>query len=150
VRWAGVVAAGALAVGLGALAGVARGRLRAVAVSGPSMVPALRDGDAVLAWSGGRVRPTDVVIARFPARPELLVVKRAVRPVPGGWWVQGDNAFATDDSRRYGPAEVVARVLVRYWPVGVSRWRAARNSARLDALRVTPAVRRARSAPPRR
>jgi signal peptidase I len=117
-RVAGMVVAGALAVGVGALAGVLRARLRAVAVSGPSMVPALRDGDAVLAWSGGRVRPADVVIARFPARPELLVVKRAVRPVPGGWWVQGDNAFATDDSRRYGPAEVVARVLVRYWPVG--------------------------------
>lgn len=117
-RVGGVVAAGALAVGLGVLAGVARGRLVAVAVAGPSMVPALRDGDAVLAWSGGRVRPDDVVIARFPARPELLVVKRAVRPVPGGWWVQGDNAFATDDSRRYGPAEVLARVLVRYWPVG--------------------------------
>jgi signal peptidase I len=113
-----VVAAGALAVGVGVLVGAVGARLRAVAVAGPSMVPALRDGDAVLAWSGGRVRPADVVIARFPARPELLVVKRAVRPVDGGWWVEGDNRFATDDSRRYGPAEVLARVVVRYWPVG--------------------------------
>jgi signal peptidase I len=112
-----VVAAGALAVGVGVLVGAVGARLRAVAVAGPSMVPALRDGDAVLAWSGGRVRPADVVIARFPARPELLVVKRAVRPVDGGWWVEGDNRFATD-SRRYGPAEVLARVVVRYWPVG--------------------------------
>jgi signal peptidase I len=89
-----------------------------VLVKGPSMVPALRSGDAVLARRGGRgVRPGDVVIARFPARPEIgLVVKRAVRPEPGGWWVEGDNSFVTGDSRAYGVAVVEARVVARYWP----------------------------------
>lgn len=81
------------------------------------MVPALRDGDAVLVRRGGRpVRPGDVVLVRFRSRPELLAVKRAVRPQDGGWWVRGDNEFVTDDSRAYGMADVVGRVVFRYWP----------------------------------
>jgi signal peptidase I len=96
-------------------------------VRGPSMAPTLRDGDAVLARIGGRPpRPGDVVLARFPARPDLLVVKRIVRPhserdvhvpeQPQQWWLEGDNRLVTDDSRRYGPAEVEARVLLKWWP----------------------------------
>ena len=91
------------------------------------MVPTLRDGDAVLARVGGRPpRVGDVVLARFPARPDLLVVKRIVRPhgeidvhLPEQrprWWLEGDNRLVTDDSRRYGPAEVEARVVLRWWP----------------------------------
>jgi phage repressor protein C with HTH and peptisase S24 domain len=81
------------------------------------MVPALRHGDAVLVRRGGRpVRPGDVVVVRFRSRPELLAVKRAVRPQDGGWWVRGDNDFVTDDSRAYGVADVVGRVVLRYWP----------------------------------
>lgn len=92
-------------------------RLFAVLVSGPSMAPTLRHGDALLAATGGRaVRPGDVVVAVFRSRPELIVVKRAVRPTDGGWWVRGDNDLATDDSRRYGTADVLGRVVVRYWP----------------------------------
>lgn len=85
-----------------------------VLVAGPSMVPTLRHGDALLVRRGGRVRPGDLVIARFPAGPDRLVVKRAVRPVEGGWWIEGDNPFVTDDSRAYGPAVVLGRVLRRY------------------------------------
>jgi nickel-type superoxide dismutase maturation protease len=89
----------------------------AVLVRGPSMAPTLRAGDALLVRRGGRpVRPGDVVVARFHARPDLLVVKRAVRAVENGWEVRGDNALATDDSRTYGAAAVVGRVVARYWP----------------------------------
>ena len=88
----------------------------AVLVKGPSMAPALRDGDALLVRRGGRVRPGDVVVARFRSRPELLVVKRAVRAQEGGWWLHGDNEFVTDDSRAYGVADVIGRVVLRYWP----------------------------------
>jgi phage repressor protein C with HTH and peptisase S24 domain len=80
------------------------------------MVPTLRDGDAVLAWRGRTPRPGDVVLARFRSRPDLLVVKRVVRPADSGWWIEGDNAFVTDDSRTYGVADVEARVVLRYWP----------------------------------
>ena len=90
--------------------------LTAVQVKGPSMAPTLRDGDALLMWRGGRVRPGQVVVARFRSRPDLLVVKRVVRAADDGWWVQGDNEFVTDDSRVYGVADVIGRVFWRYWP----------------------------------
>ncbi|RBY87256.1 S26 family signal peptidase [Blastococcus sp. TBT05-19] len=90
-----------------------------VRVSGPSMSPTVRDGDRLLArrvGPGARVGPGDVVVARFPARPELLVVKRVVRVVDGGHWIEGDSPFLTDDSRSFGAAVVVGRVVARVWP----------------------------------
>jgi phage repressor protein C with HTH and peptisase S24 domain len=90
------------------------------------MVPTLRHGDAVVVRRGGRVRPGDVVIGRFDDVPGL-VVKRVVRAVGDRWWLESDNDFVTDDSRRYGPALVEGRVLLRYLP-----WR------RLGLLRGSP------------
>jgi nickel-type superoxide dismutase maturation protease len=88
-------------------------------VAGPSMSPTVRHGDRLLVHrvpAGGAVGPGDVVLARFPARPELLVVKRVRRAVPGGHWVEGDNPLVADDSRAFGPAVVVGRVVGRLWP----------------------------------
>ncbi len=90
--------------------------LFAVLVQGPSMSPTLRSGDALVVHRTGRVREGDVVVARFRSRPDLLVVKRAVRAQDQGWWVRGDNEFVTDDSRAYGVADVIGRVVFRYWP----------------------------------
>ena len=95
--------------------------MRAVLVQGPSMLPTLRDGDCLVVRPGSRVRAGSVVVARFPSRPDLLVVKRAVRPEGDLWWVEGDNPAVTDDSRRYGPAEVLAVVALRYWPLPPKR-----------------------------
>jgi nickel-type superoxide dismutase maturation protease len=89
----------------------------AALVQGPSMAPTLRHGDAVVVRGRPRrVRAGDVLVVTFPTRPGQLFVKRAAHPVPGGWWVLGDNPLASDDSRSYGPAEVVGRVVLRYWP----------------------------------
>jgi nickel-type superoxide dismutase maturation protease len=96
--------------------------LTCVLVAGPSMVPTLRSGDVVLVRRGARVRAGDVVLARFPGGPDRLVVKRAVRPYGSGWWVAGDNPAGSDDSRQYGAAEVVGRVVWRYWPP-IRGWR---------------------------
>jgi nickel-type superoxide dismutase maturation protease len=88
-------------------------------ITGPSMSPTVRDGDRLLVRrvrSAEAVRQGDVVLARFAARPELLVVKRVRRPVPGGLWIEGDNPFVTDDSRTFGAAVVVGRVVCRLWP----------------------------------
>ena len=88
-------------------------------ITGPSMSPTVRHGDRLLvrrvAGPDG-VRPGDVVLARFASRPELLVVKRVRRSVPGGHWVEGDNRLVTNDSRAYGPAVVVGSVVARLWP----------------------------------
>ena len=90
-------------------------RLFTALVRGPSMVPALRDGDALLVWRTDRVRAGQVVVVRFAGEPALSV-KRAVRPIDGGWWVLGDNPYGSTDSRELGPAQIVGRVLVRWWP----------------------------------
>lgn len=89
-----------------------------VLVRGPSMAPTLRDGDHLAVLWGARVRPGDLVVVRRPP-PVGLTVKRAVRHDGGGWWVEGDNPYASTDSRQFGPvdgADLVARVLCRYWP----------------------------------
>jgi SOS-response transcriptional repressor LexA len=75
------------------------------------MVPTLYDGDCLVVGRGLRVRPGDLVVARFRERPDLLVVKRAVSPSDGGWLLASDNEFATGPS---GVAVVEARVLWRY------------------------------------
>jgi nickel-type superoxide dismutase maturation protease len=88
-------------------------------VTGPSMSPTVRHGDRLLVRrvrGADAVRAGDVVLARFPSRPELLVVKRVRRAVPGGHWVEGDNPLVADDSRAFGAAVVVGRVVLRLWP----------------------------------
>jgi phage repressor protein C with HTH and peptisase S24 domain len=83
------------------------------------MSPTLRSDDRLLVRRvrpSDPVRPGDVVLARFPSRPELLVVKRVRRAVPGGHWIEGDNPLVTDDSRAFGTAVVVGRVVLRLWP----------------------------------
>ena len=88
-------------------------------VTGPSMSPTVRSGDRLLVrrvTSPGTVRAGDVVLARVPTRPDLLVVKRVRYAVDGGHWVEGDNPFVTDDSRAFGTAVVVGRVVARLWP----------------------------------
>lgn len=88
-----------------------------VAVRGPSMVPTLAPGEWVLVRLGVAPRPGAVVLVR---RPERLVLKRLVRVTGDGrYWVEGDNAAASDDSRTYGPverADIRGEVRWRYYP----------------------------------
>jgi len=107
----------------GSMAGPFRRRdlplLSLVTVRGASMAPALRHGDLLLArrvGSAARIPIGTVVLTGWASRPGLLAVKRVVRPVPGGFWVEGDNPYASDDSRSYGPATVRGVVLARFWP----------------------------------
>lgn len=99
-------------------------RLGVVLVRGPSMQPGLRDGDCLVVLRGGRVRVGAVVVGRFHDRPGLLVVKRALRRLPGGWLLGSDNSSAPGAVS--GPGEVEAVVLARYWPL---RWRGSRGRA---------------------
>jgi nickel-type superoxide dismutase maturation protease len=88
------------------------------------MEPALRPGDWLLACRTIvpgrplRVRPGQIVVARHPGRPDLLIVKRAARREPGGWWLASDNpAAGAVDSRAFGAvplALIEGRMLLRY------------------------------------
>lgn len=95
-----------------------------VAVVERSMEPALCPGDWLLVWRGTRpgravrVRPGHLVIARHPGRPDLLLVKRAARREPGGWWLSADNlGVGAADSQTFGVVSgglIEGRVLFRY------------------------------------
>jgi nickel-type superoxide dismutase maturation protease len=88
------------------------------------MEPTLHPGDWLLVrrtigtHNPVSLRPGQLVVARQPGRPDLLIVKRAVRREEGGWWLASDtpNAGAVD-SRTFGPVPVAlieGRVLLRY------------------------------------
>jgi nickel-type superoxide dismutase maturation protease len=94
--------------------------MRAVEVRGDSMLPALRPGDWLLVRTGARIVPGSVVVARHP-HEDLLIVKRAARRDPGGWWLESDNqrAAGRQDSWDFGAVPedlIVGRVVLRYWP----------------------------------
>ncbi|TXG66626.1 hypothetical protein EZV62_007901 [Acer yangbiense] len=98
-------------------------------VYGPSMLPTLNlTGDIVLSEHFshrlGRVRAGDLVLLRLPVDPAKIAVKRIVAMegdrvtffdsnasdllqtlvVPKGHvWIQGDNLYASRDSRHFGP-----------------------------------------------
>lgn len=93
--------------------------LLTVRIVGPSMEPEFRNGETYVARTGARLRTGDVVVVRHPDRRELLTVKRLVRQEAGGWWVEGDNAGESTDSRHFGavdPDLIVARILMRLRP----------------------------------
>ncbi|WP_307807924.1 S24/S26 family peptidase [Nocardioides xinjiangensis] len=91
-------------------------------VRGRSMLPTLSEGDLLLVRHGARVRPGDLVVARFA--DGTLTVKRAVEPrrtasgAPG-WWLLSDNPDEGVDSRHRGPVaeeRVLGVVRLRVWP----------------------------------
>jgi nickel-type superoxide dismutase maturation protease len=90
-----------------------------VKVAERSMEPALRPGDWLLVRRTRRVRPGQIVLARHPGQPDMLIVKRAARRVGDGWWLDSDNqAAGAVDSRRFGavPLSLIeGRLLARYW-----------------------------------
>ena len=86
------------------------------------MLPTLREGDLLLVRHGARVRPGDLVVARFA--DGTLAVKRAAeerrtRTGGAGWWLVSDNPGEGVDSRHRGPVaedQVVGVVRLRVWP----------------------------------
>lgn len=137
--------------------------LMAVEVSGESMLPALRPGDRLLVRAGSDIRVGSVVVARHPARPETLIVKRARHRDPEGWWLESDNQRASgrQDSWDFGAVPdrlLVGRAVVRYWPPsrlslflskglskGLSEGLSKILSSRSGPLRVASALSRRRS-----
>ena len=109
---------------------VLRRRPFRVAIEGASMAPTLLPGDWALAAPGGRMARDDVVVVEHPGRPGYEMVKRLVALPgdtvrhdrvlgPGEFWVEGDHASSSSDSREFGPVRmdgIKARVLLVYWP----------------------------------
>ncbi|KAL1537661.1 Mitochondrial ATP-independent inner membrane protease subunit 1a [Salvia divinorum] len=115
-------------------------------VYGPSMLPTLNfTGDVLLVDKLspllGKVGNGDVVLVRSPENPRKSITKRIVGVegdtvtflvdsgrsvrsnsvvVPKGHvWIQGDNIYASNDSRHFGPVPyglVLGKVFCRVWP----------------------------------
>jgi SOS-response transcriptional repressor LexA len=83
------------------------------------MVPVLYPGDWLLCRRMRHIQSGDLVIARNPEKPDMLLVKRATRRCgDAAWWLESENPYAgAVDSNHFGPvtdAAIVGRVLVRY------------------------------------
>jgi len=99
---------------------------RRVIVVGESMLPTLRQGERVLfdrlAYLREEPRVGEVVLAQHPARPGLRMIKRVAAQeglAPAEFWLLGDNADESTDSRLLGPfrrEDILARAWVVYWP----------------------------------
>lgn len=98
------------------------------------MAPTLLPGDWVLVVSPRDYARDDVVVVEHPGRPGYEMVKR-IHGVPGEfvgtrelglgeYWVEGDFAHASTDSRQFGPVtreELRAKAVLIYWPPGRRR-----------------------------
>jgi nickel-type superoxide dismutase maturation protease len=122
-------------IGTGVLiaAGVAWACLRwkpsRVLIEGGSMAPTLVPGDWALTIPLRHPKIGDVVVVEDPRRPGYEMVKRLTAG-PGdlvgdrtldadAWWVEGDLAAASTDSRQFGPVrsdELRGKVVLIYWP----------------------------------
>ncbi len=88
-----------------------------VRVVGPSMEPAVRNGQWWVVRKGAQLRQGDVVFLQHPKRSDLSVVKRLSHREDDGWWVLGDNPDMSDDSREFGVVAdelILGRLLWRY------------------------------------
>lgn len=106
-----------------------------VRIVGPSMEPAVRNGDWWLVRRTTRVRAGDIVLMVHPRRPHAMVVKRVARPDPEGWWVLGDNPDHSEDSRDFGPVPahlIVGHLTLRYFPVRRAARRASMTGPHAD------------------
>lgn len=123
-------------LGLGAIGGAAfLVATRRFVVDGRSMLPAYAPGDRVLvsrlAYIRSRPSIGDVVIVRQPGSDGRIDVKRIAADAgeaveirgeqhvlgPDEWFVLGDNASESTDSRQLGPvrtADIVGKVLLKY------------------------------------
>ena len=93
------------------------------------MAPTLAPGDWALTIPLRHPKVGDVVVVEHPGRPGYEMVKRlAAGPGdragdrtlgPDEWWVEGDFAVASTDSRQFGPVRSEAlknTVVLIYWP----------------------------------
>ncbi|MFM1986898.1 MAG: hypothetical protein RIS18_1115 [Actinomycetota bacterium] len=89
-------------------------------VQGESMSPKFRSGDLVLIRKTKKAKRNEVVIAQRPDKQDLLIIKRVISITNNGYWLQGDNAEFSDDSRLFGevPRDLIKGVvLFKYWPL---------------------------------
>jgi nickel-type superoxide dismutase maturation protease len=83
------------------------GRRKIFRVQGDSMLPTLKDGDAVMIVSTGSVGPGDIVLANHPYKSSVKILKRVSRiDGKGRYSLAGDNQGESTDSRAFGSLSI--------------------------------------------
>jgi nickel-type superoxide dismutase maturation protease len=71
-----------------------------------SMEPWVREGDFVvvdrMSYLFSKPRVGHIVIAKNPRKPSMLLLKRIVKEQEDWYWIEGDNAKKSTDSRHFG------------------------------------------------
>ncbi len=76
-------------------------------IEGNSMSPVLEDGEEVIVKKTARVRIGDIVMARHPFKSSVKMAKRITGvDANGKFFLVGDNAEESTDSRGFGPVPV--------------------------------------------
>ncbi|HUR98898.1 MAG TPA: nickel-type superoxide dismutase maturation protease [Pyrinomonadaceae bacterium] len=79
------------------------GRRKIFRVAGDSMLPTLKDGDAVMIVTRSPASVGDIVLAQHPYKQSVKMLKRvAAIDESGRYELVGDNAHGSSDSRMFG------------------------------------------------
>ncbi|MEO8573788.1 MAG: nickel-type superoxide dismutase maturation protease [Pyrinomonadaceae bacterium] len=83
------------------------GRRRIFKVAGNSMLPTLKNGDAVMISSSVPIAAGDIVLAQHPYKQSVKMIKRvAAIDDNGRYSLTGDNSDESTDSRTFGTVSI--------------------------------------------
>jgi nickel-type superoxide dismutase maturation protease len=79
------------------------GRRRAFLIEGDSMLPTLKNGDAVLINPDAKIAVGDILLTKHPFKKSVKLVKRLSEiDQNGNYFLVGDNPSESTDSRTFG------------------------------------------------
>ncbi|MCU0238926.1 MAG: nickel-type superoxide dismutase maturation protease [Pyrinomonadaceae bacterium] len=71
-------------------------------IEGNSMLPTLQNGDQVLVEKNENYQINDIVVAKHPFQKSVILIKRISEINEKGFYLIGDNASESTDSRTLG------------------------------------------------
>ena len=83
------------------------GKRKGFLIEGNSMLPTLKNGDAVLIAPSAKLSVGDIVLARHPFKRSVKIIKRiGTIDAQGNYFLLGDNPAESSDSRTFGTVSV--------------------------------------------
>ncbi len=93
------------------------GKRQGFLVEGDSMLPNLKDGDAVLINPTAKPEKDDIVLAQHPFKQSVKILKRVGEiDANGNYILVGDNSTESTDSRSFGailPKNILGKAVCR-------------------------------------